>query len=292
MTKGKITLLDGGLLVLLALIWGSSFILIKLTLEHFSPQQVGSLRVFISFIVLLPGWYFAKARTFTRKQIYALMLVALFGSGIPPFLFAFAQTKIASSLAGILNSLVPLFTLLVGVTFFKTKATVLKVIGVLFGLVGAVMLILFQAEGDMYGNIGYSLLVVIAAVFYAFGSNVLKNNLSNISPITITTVAFTFLGPIGTYLVWHYEVADTLRQSPEAWQAIGYILLLSIFGTAIALVLFNYLIQRTTALFATSVTYLIPIVAIFWGLFAGETLGLIQVAGLLIILAGIYLSGK
>lgn len=292
MTKGKITALDGGILILLAFIWGSSFILIKFTLEHFTPQQVGSLRIFISFLVLLPGWLFAKARTFTRKQIIALMLVAMFSSGIPPFLFAFAQTKIDSSLAAILNSLVPLFTLLIGLVFFGRKATWLKVLGVLMGLVGAITLILFQAGDDMYKNVGFALLVVIAALFYAAGSNVLKERLSNISPITITTVTFTLLGPVGIYLVWHYDVATTLQQSPDAWQAIGYILILSIFGTAIALVLFNYLIQRTTALFGTSVTYLIPVVAIFWGVLDGEVIGWIQAIGLLVILLGIYLSSK
>jgi len=292
LVERKSQFVNWSLLIIIALIWGSSFILIKQGLKSFSPVQVGSLRIFISFLALIPFIFFIKLQQLETRDFKNLGLVALFGSGIPPFLFAFAQTKINSSVAGILNALVPLFTLLLGVFLFNTKINLLKILGVLIGLVGSVGLILFNSDGSFKGNYSYTLLIILAGVCYATGANLLKHKLEHLKPVTITTVCFFFIGPLSGVAIFSSDFISIMKTGKEAWIALGYLTLLGVIGTAYALFLFNMLIQRTNALFASMVTYLIPMVAVAWGLLDNELLGTIQLLGLGIILMGIYLSSK
>lgn len=282
------------LLILISAIWGSSFILIKLALKSFDPAEVGATRIFLSFVILLPFLIFRpKTLKLLKEQFWPLVAVAIFGSGVPPFLFAIAQTKIDSSMAGMLNSLVPIFTLLLGILFFGIKGSKKKTMGVLIGFVGSIGIIMQTGEKPMESeNLAYALYVVLATIFYGIGANVLKNKLSSYPAVHVTAMVFLIIGPFAGIYLLSTDIAQQIQQDPGALTALGYLFILSFMGTALALVMFNKLIQSTSALFASMVTYLIPGVATFWGLLDGESVGIFQIAGLLLIFSGIYLSGK
>lgn len=218
--------------------------------------------------------------------------MALLGSGIPPFLFAIAESRISSAIAGVLNSLTPLFVLLTGVLFFGISSTRRQVLGVSTGLAGAVMITLFRADGGFEFNFLYAFLVVLATLCYGMNANILRKYGYRLSSFTLTTLVFTLIGPpAGVYLV----MTDTLERwmtHPKGWESMGYLILLSWIGTALALILFTILLKRTSALFATMTTYLIPVVAVLVGLADGEQVGLMHIGGLGLILLGVYITSK
>lgn len=280
------------LLAVLALIWGSSFILIKRGLFHegrpvLSPMQVASARIFVAWLVLLP-FVFRYWRSF-GPHWKALVAIGLLENALPAFLFAFAQSRIDSTLSGILNSLSPLFTLVVGVLFFGIRTRWAQVFGVALGLVGAVGILGFRV-GDGLGmwNI-YVLLPVLGALSYGIGVNVLKSWLYMMPALAITALAITTVGPIGLVGIIVSDLPATLSSDPQAWCSLGYVTILAVVSTGIALILWNELIKWTSALWASSVTYLIPIVAIGWGLLDGERLMPLQVVMVAVVMAGIYL---
>lgn len=277
---------------ILAALWGSSFILMKQGLKGFDPVQVACWRIFIAFLALLPLYARFSVRAFNKRHYTFLPIVALFGSGIPPFLFTWAQTHIASYVAGVINALTPLATLLFGFFLFRTKVRAMQVLGVFVGLSGAVMVILFNANFGLDQDFEYGLLVVLACICYGLGANLLKEKLYDLSPLAITAVGFSFIGPPCGFYLWYSGAFELALHNPASQTALGYLLILGIIGTAFALVLFNYLIKTISALYASTVTYLIPIVAVAWGMFDGESIGLAHVIGLALILAGIRLTGK
>ena len=278
-------------LILLSLIWGSSFILMKRGL--FSPTgevlftglQVGMLRIFTAFLALAPLaiYHFTKV---DKKKIPLIIFSGLLGNGIPALLFAVAQTQISSSLSGILNSLTPFCTLLLGVLLFKVPLQKKSIWGVIIGLLGAAYLILSKGFGDS-SNITYSLLVVIATFCYGANVNIIKEYLPEVKSLHISTISFTFTGLAALVYLLATQSFTAVLSTPEMTQGAIYIAILGVVGTGIALIIFNQLIKLTTAVFATSVTYLIPIVAIFWGIFDGETLAIDQWIASLVILSGI-----
>lgn len=276
------------LLIILAFVWGSSFILMKKALITFTDEQVAAFRMFVAFAVLIP-YILPNLKHLKGKAILAFMAVGLFGNGIPAFLFAKAQTVVDSALAGMLNSLVPLFTLLLGLVFFNIKVRWLQAAGVTLGLVGALVLI-FSSTGGINGsgeNWAYSLLIVAASFCYAISVNVIKQHLHGYGAAAITGLALLFVGPItGVYVFGFTDFTDRLVDT-QAWTHLGYLVVLAVVGTALAVLLFNKLISQTTALFASAVTYLIPGVAIFWGVLDGESIGWLEVLGVGIILLGI-----
>ena len=280
------------LLIALALIWGSSFILMKNALKVYSASQVATMRMFFSFLFLLP----LTIRNFHKVPIKFLLLitlVGLLGNGLPAILFANAQTKLSSSTAGVLNSLTPLFTLIIGVAFFKQYFSSAKITGIVIGLIGAIVLIVFKANGSIETNYQYGSYIFLATLCYAWSVNLIKNYLHELPAIAISAMALLFIGPAyGYYLFAHTDFIYTTMHDAGAGQALGFILLLALFGTAIALVLFNKLVQITTPVYAASVTYLIPIVALFWGFIDGEPISYIQLIGLVGILLGVYLANK
>ncbi|MEX0812388.1 MAG: DMT family transporter [Chitinophagales bacterium] len=283
------------LLVLISVIWGSSFILIKLALKAFTPVEVGTVRIFLSFVVLLPVLLFRpKTMQLLKKRFWPLLGVAIFGSGVPPFLFAIAQTKIDSSMAGMLNALVPIFTLLLGILFFGVKSTAKKIIGVLIGFAGSLGIILQGSSFSAFDseNLAYGLFVVLATICYGLGGNILKNYLSTYPAVQVTALVFIIIGPLSGLYLLSTDILHQVQHDNGALTALGYLFILSFMGTALALVMFNKLIQSTSALFASTVTYLIPGVAAFWGLLDGEMIGFMQIAGLLLIFLGIYLTGR
>ena len=280
------------LLSALALIWGSSFILMKNALKVYSASQVATMRMFFSFLFLLP----LTIRNFQKvpvKFLLLITLVGLLGNGLPAILFENAQTKLSSSTAGVLNSLTPLFTLIIAVAFFKQHFSSTKITGIVIGMIGAIVLIVFKANGSIETNYQYGSYIFLATLCYAWSVNLIKNYLHELPAIAISSMALVFIGPAyGYYLFAHTDFIYTTMHDAGAGQALGFILLLALFGTAISLVLFNKLVQITTPVYAASVTYLIPIVALFWGFIDGEPISYIQLIGLVGILVGVYLANK
>lgn len=281
-------------LVVLSLIWGSSYILIKKGLEGLTPVQLGGIRlVFSTVFLVIVGLRSVKGIKGSEWKWVAAS--ALCGTFIPVFLFAYAETEIDSAIASILNSLVPLFTILIGFLVFRIRTFWSQVAGVLLGLGGAGILILQGAKVNPGQNYFYSFLVVLAAVLYAANANIIKSKLQKMPAMAITTGSFLLMLPaaIGLTLYSFYPYYGASSELPEHfWSSLGYVALLSVFGTGIAKIMFNRLIQISTPVFSTSVTYLIPVVGIFWGVLDGERFTLMQVLGALVILAGVYLVNK
>lgn len=258
------------ILIILALVWGSSFILIKRGLESFSPGEVGALRVVITWLFLVP---FAAKRLkgIPLNQWRVLLAVGMVGSLIPAFLFSAAQRGIDSSLAGILNSLTPLFTLIVSIVFFKSRPKWFNITGVIIGLAGAIGLVSVSGTGNFTVNMGYAILIIIAAICYAVNVNIVKAFLQGVDPVAITALSFFTVGPMAAiYLFGFTPFASGIENNPESWKGLGYIAILAIAGTGLALMLFNRLIQMSSAVFASSVTYFIPVIALLWGIADGE----------------------
>ena len=276
-------------LILLAIIWGSSFILMKRGLEVYSYTQVAALRLLIAAISLFP-FVFIALKKVKRKQWLPLFISGVIGNGFPAFLFTKAQTQLDSGFTGILNSLTPLFTLLLGVFFFASKPNRTNKIGIFIGLVGAVYLSLANLQTDIIIN-SYVFYVVLATLFYAISINVIKRYLNELDAIHICALAFLFIGPPMAIYIFNTDFIY-LAQSTAGFEALIYIIILAVIGTSFAVALFNHLLKQSSAIFASSVTYLIPIVAIAWGIFDGEHILQQHLIGTAIILAGVYLVNK
>ena len=277
------------IMILLAFIWGSSFILMKKGLHIFSYTQVADLRMSLAWLSLLPLVWSQLKKTPAHFWI-PLAVVGLFGNGIPAFLFTKAQTQLDSSLTGILNALVPLFTLLIAVFVFKIKVKWHNILGILIGLTGAIWLV--AGDGVVMENAHYAWFVVVATICYAISLNTIKNYLGELNPIHITGLAFFFVGPPTLIHLFSTDFLEIMNTQEKAWGALGYIFILAVIGTSMAVAIFNKLVARTTAIFASSVTYLIPIFAIMWGVIDGEQIALQHILGTAIIFAGIYLVNK
>lgn len=279
------------ILIGLAIIWGSSFILVKRGLEAFSPLQVAAIRTTVGFSVLsiYALWVIQKV---PRRKFIFLFLSGMMGIFIPAFLFSFAQTKLSSSLAGILNALTPLFTLLIGIAFYQQKGSQAKYWGVFLGLIGSVGLSLLSAKAGTLGFNSYIFLVVTATVLYGINVNLVKHYLSDVKPIYVSTLSLFYIGPLALITFWQTDVITTLQTQKGSGQALMYLILLGTFSTVIATIFFNYLLQVSSAVFASSVTYLIPIVAIIWGFLDKENLHWSHLLCFGIILLGVWLVNK
>lgn len=262
----------------------------KRGLEVYTANQVAAMRIFISFIALLP-FAIKRLRGIPLKMWLFLAIAGFFGSGIPAFLFTIAQQHINSSMAGILNALTPLFTLVIAVFFFRTKVLWYNVIGIILGFLGAAALVIKDFSSLFDGENAYGLLIVLATLLYGYNTNHVKNLLTGMNGLTITALSFFTVGPFaGIYLV--FSGIEVPMNHPKAWEAIGYIAILAIIGTSFALVLWNTLIKKLTAIYASSVTYIIPVFAIMWGVLDGETFALREILSIALIFAGIYLVNK
>jgi drug/metabolite transporter (DMT)-like permease len=277
------------ILIFLAIIWGSSFILMKRGLEVYSYTQVAALRLFIAFLSLLP-FIFRAFKKVAKKHWGPIIITAFLGNGIPAFLFTKAQTHLDSSFVGILNSLTPLFTLLLAIYFFKSRPTKTNILGIIIGLTGAFMLSSSNLDGVFAINF-YTILVVLATLFYAISVNVIRKYLADLDAISISALAFLFIGPASGIYVFSSDFMPFLN-TDRGISALLYIAILAVIGTSLAVVIFNKLIKDSSAIFASSVTYLIPIVAIFWGVLDGENILFWHIFGTAIILCGVYLVNK
>jgi drug/metabolite transporter (DMT)-like permease len=275
---------------ILSLIWGSSFILIKKGLIGLSAIQLGSLRLIFSAVFLVLIGYKSLFKL-TKSQWKYVALTAVFGTFIPAYLFALAETEIDSSTTAVLNSLTPLNTLILGIIAFGVPFKKNQFIGICIGFIGSILLVFNGASNHPEQNYYYALLVVLASICYATNVNLIKKYLPTVAPLSITTGNFLVLLAPAVLLLYFSEFFDIIS-APEVQISMGYIAILGIVGTGIANILFFKLIQISSPVFATSVTYLIPIVAFFWGLLDHEILTPIQFMGAFIILIGVYLSSK
>jgi len=275
------------ILMLLAFVWGSSFILMKIGLKSFSPDQAGALRILLASLVLLP-LSLRNLKSLQKKDLRSLLIAGFIGSFFPAFLFMKAETQINSSLAGMLNSLTPVFTLLVGLLFHKTQIRWMQIAGLALGLLGATGLIL-AGEGFHLGTVNsYAFYIVLATFFYAVSINQIKAKLGHLSGIQVTSLSFLFIGPVALVYLLTTDLAP-VAASPGWPIHLLALATLAVVGTAMAMLLMNTLIRHSTAVAASSVTYIIPVFAILWGILDGEKITLLHLICMGLILTGVYL---
>ncbi|MGS0525383.1 DMT family transporter [Zobellia nedashkovskayae] len=278
-------------LILLSLVWGSSFILIKKALIGLTPIQLGGLRiVFASLILFLFG--FRSIRTLSIKDWKWVTWAGLLSSFFPPFLFALAQTQIDSGVTSILNSVVPLLTTLVGVLLFGALITKRQVAGVFIGLAGTIALVVAGMDFNPNQNYWYAIFILLSALAYALNINIIKKHLNHLSPLAVTTASFSVAFLPALALVFYSGFFNEVQGNITMQSSLWYLLILAIVGTAIANIFFNKLIQLSSPVFAASVTYLIPLVAIFWGVLDGESLNAYQLIGGVVILLGVWMVNR
>ena len=278
-------------LIALSLIWGSSFILIKKALVGLEASQLGSLRIiFSSIFIFLIAW----KNIFTIKKIEWkwITISAFLGSFFPAFLFAFAEKEIDSSVASIINSIVPLNTLILGMIIFKIESTKRQIIGVLVGFFGTYLLISSGLKLNPNQNYNYAGLVILCSFLYALNVNIIKKYLQHLSALTITVGHFTaiILPAVLVFLFSDFEFSSL--EKDEVKTSIFYVFILALFGTALAKIIFNKLIKISSPVFASSVTYSMLIVSIFWGIVDGEKFSIYQLIATLIIVFGVILTNK
>lgn len=279
------------LLAFLGCVWGSSFILMQLGLQGVNAIQLGSLRILFAagFLFLVGGKEIVKIPLYKWKYI---ALTSLFGTFVPAFSFAIALKKIDGSVSAILNSLTPLNTLLVGLFFFGLSAQRRQIFGVIIGFIGCALLVLSGSEANTTENYYYAILIVLASIFYGINVNLIKKYLSDLKPLTISTGNFVIMfvpALIVLYFTGFFEIVG----QEKVQNSLGYIAILGVIGTGLSNILFFKLIQLSSPVFASSVTYIIPLVAIFLGsLFMNESLTLLQIAGAFIVLVGVYFSSR
>lgn len=289
------SLKNWALLIVLTLIWGTSFILIKRGLEVFSPGEVGAYRMVSAATLLLP-LSIPKIKNLSKTQVKNLILAGLLGSFFPAFLFPLAQTQISSSLTGVLNALTPLFVVLVGALFFDTQITRRNALGLVIAFVGVVILVAYKEGGGWASFAGinaYALFVIAACICYSFNLHVIKTRFTKLKSIEISSISLLMILPLALiYLFAGTQFSYKLVTHPGAWQALGYITVLGMVGTAIALILFNIMVKSASPFFASLVTYTIPIVAIMWGVLDGEVLLIGHYIGIAGVILGVWIGNR
>ncbi len=280
------------LLLVLTLIWGSSFILIKRGLDAFSAYEVGALRIVAAAMVMVPTAFRQPGRIHKRYWPW-IFSVGFFGSFIPAFLFAMAETQLNSAIAGVLNALTPLFAVMVGVVMFHQLITGRVVLGLVIGFAGT-LLLMSGGRSGLWQNLNYyGLFVVLATLCYGFNVNIIKFKLTGVKALALTSLSMLMVLPVALlYLLAGTPFLTTLKTHPQAWGSFFYVVLLGIMSTAVAMTLFNKLVQISSTIFASSVTYLIPIVAVGWGLLDQETLYPQHYLGMLVVLLGVYIANR
>lgn len=279
-------------LFLLSLIWGSSYILIKRGLVGLSPIELGSARIVISTVFLLVLG-FNSLSGLSRYHWKWLIITGFLGTFFPSFFFAFAQLHIDSSVAAILNSLTPIFTVLVGITLFATRMLARQYFGVVLGFVGSLGLVWGGAQINPNQPIGYILLIISASMCYAINIHFLKHKLSAVSPMAMTLGNFIAILPPALIMLFFSDFFSFQKlQNPEVITSLGYVATLAFFGTAIAKVMFNRFVKMASTVFVSSVTYTLPIVALFWGTLDGEKISSYQLLSTVVILVGVSLAHK
>lgn len=287
-------LIDWGIFILLSIIWGSSFLLMKIGMKEgavqLSPYQVASLRMIFAGLVLVP-FAFKAFRQIPKDKLGIVILSGVIGNFIPAYLFCIAETKIDSALAGILNSLTPLFTILVGIIFFKIPSNGQKILGVLLGLVGLCLSVV-AGKTLHFENFSYSFFIMLATICYGLNVNMVGKNMQNISAINIASIAFSFSiipGMVILYCTGYFQYNFSSAEIIQATLAGGT---LGVINTSVASILFYILVKRSGIIFASTVTYAIPFVSLAMGLLYNEAIHPLRLVGLAIILVGVYIVNK
>lgn len=281
------------ILIGLSLIWGSSFILIKKGLTVYSPVQVAFVRLSASGLVM---WFlvYPSLRKIPRKRWALIGLSGLIGSVLPAFLFAFAQTGLSSALTGVLNALTPVFTLVIGLAFFAQKGGFYKIMGISLGFFATIGLIL-SSSSPAASSLSFNpfiFLVISATICYGLNINITKRFLSDLPPIQLTSLSFVLVSPLAFTGLFFSGIEANYQAHEAAFLPLLALVFLGIFGTGIAMIFFNRMLQLASPSFASSVTYFIPIVAIFWGLIDGEKLSIWQFFCIAGIILGVWLINR
>ncbi len=280
------------LLILLAIIWGSSPILIKKALIKLDPFEIGALRLTLASFVLFP--FLAKNLKDIRGKDYLILFISgIVGNVLPYFLYPIAQTKIDSATSGVLTSLTPFFALIVGVLFYKLKATKNNIIGLVIGFIGTSLLILFSNKSDGFSVDLFGLFVVAATLLYGINLNLVKYHLNHLKPITITSFSIVSILPITVYILFYLTpFLSHFNNFNNYSLEFGYVFILGVLGTSIATIVFYNLIKIKDTVFASMVTYLMPIVAIIFGVLDGEIINAFQLFGMTLIMGGVFINSK
>ena len=285
-------LVSWGIFVLLCIIWGSSFILMKASKNELTWAQIASLRIFSAGIVMLPFAFFHFSRI-PLKKIPLVIISAICGNLLPAYLFAGAITKnIDSGLAGILNSLTPICVVVIGILFFRSKIENRKILGVIIGFAGLALLTLAAEKGISFENIEYTLWILLATILYGFNINIVANYLKDINPVQIAVVSLAFMIIPTGIVLWVGDFLQLPFEDDATLLAVINSVMLGVAGSAIATALFYVLVKKAGALFASLVTYGIPFVAVTWGFIFGENITPLQIGCLGIILSGVYLANR
>jgi drug/metabolite transporter (DMT)-like permease len=276
-------------IIFLALIWGSSFILVKKSLIGYSPMEVGALRIFAASVFFIPV-FLGRKKQIEKSHWKYFLLAGLTGNLFPALLFSLAGQHLTSALSGMLNAFTPLFTLILGVLFFSQKFQVRQAWGIVLGLVGCFGLLIGGKDFHLDFNI-HALWVVFATFLYGINMHLVKNKLSNLHPLTSTAGIFITISPFALGILYAAGFFEKPIDQTHFWPLMAGIAL-GFFGSALGMLLFNQIIKWTNAIVASSVTYLIPIVALSWGLFDGEAVYLSQLFFMLVLLFGVYQVNK
>jgi drug/metabolite transporter (DMT)-like permease len=279
------------LLFLLGSVWGSSFILMQFGLKGVSSIQLGALRILFAgtFLLLIGFKHIARVPSYKWKYI---ALTSLCGTFLPAFMFAIALQHIDGSVSSILNSLTPVNTLLIGLMIFGLSVQRRQIFGVIFGFIGCVLLVVFGDTDNTTQNYIYAILIAIASLFYGLNVNLIKHYLSDLKPLTISVGNFAIMFIPALVILYSTGFFDVLQQE-QVQTSLSFIAVLGVVGTGLSNILFFKLIQISSPVFASSTTYIIPVVAFILGfIFMGETLNFIQAIGALIVLIGVYFSSR
>jgi drug/metabolite transporter (DMT)-like permease len=279
------------LLIFCAIVWGFSYFLIKHALHGFAPVQLAVIRIISSGIVLLPFLFMAFRKIPWNKYLF-VFVCAIAGNGLPLYLYPLAQTHISSSITGIINSLTPLFTYIIGVIFFGLTGSRMKTTGIIIGLLGAVSLVLFKSQAELKAEGLFIVVALLAPVSYGINGNVLKKHLTGLPSLPLTSLMYFMMLIPSLPVLFYTGVPEQLKTNEAARDALPFALCLGVIGTAVAMSLFNILIKRTHIMFAASVSYLMPVVAILLGIFDNEQIGWHEFLGLTLILAGVILINR
>ena len=280
-------------LILLSLIWGSSFILMKEGLEGFDPLQLALIRMSVAALCLSP-LALRHMRSIGGRELALLFVVGLTGNAMPAFLYAKSETVLPTAVVGVLTSMTPIFSLLVAWLFFRQRFPRANVVGIIVGLIGAVALAMAGSpEAGRTTNLAFAGLVLIATISYGVNVNLVKNFFATRNMVLVTSIALSAVGwPALIFLLTGTSFIENLRTNPAAPAALGYIAILGAFGTGLSVLLFNQLLKDGTIIFATSVTYTIPIVAVLWGIVLHEEFTMLHALAFAVILLGVWLANR
>lgn len=284
------------LLIFLALIWGSSFILMKRAMftpdeqPIFSDTQVGALRMLIAALALLPFALKHLRILSDWKTIGKLAIVGFCGNFFPAFLFTYAETGISSGYAGMLNSCTPIFAILIGAFVFKDRLSSIQVTGILIGTAGVISLMLAGQNLSISGDWTHIFAIVVATICYAISLNTIRHTLSHLKSFQIASLAFFVTLLPSAIIAFQQDIIGTYQSTEGAIDGLIAVVILSVVGTAFALIVFNRLIAMSSVVFASSVTYLIPIVAVIIGLSFGEEINTWQIASMAVVISGVFIA--